>query len=290
MKIYSLITTVFVSFCLSATVLHAGQYVDSPAEAAQKSKSAKADLIVMAYGGEWDRIGKAYFNKCWKPAIKMIDPGTFVSTAEFPENPDKATKEKLEKEYKGLSMDFGSLPALFLFDGEGFCYASLWGQKLPKSPSSLAALIADLQAKKKKCNELVAQGRAAKGVEKAKLLGMAAEVQGINRNPQLVKDITAADPKDESGYVKKLTFSIWPLHECFDKPKEEALALLDKELASPHLSAEQKQTIYGVRGTVLRRNKATPQELKENYEKMYSLDPQSLLGKAAIKAMKAYAQ
>lgn len=283
-------TLMIAAALIAAAPLQAGTFLEAPAEAKTKAQAAKADFIVMAYGGDWDRLGKSYLARCWKPSVKLISASTYLSIAVYPQNPDKKLQEQIDRQQKGVNINVSSLPSVHLFDASGFCYATLSGDQLPRTPQALADAIANLQSLRQKRDALIGQSASKQGVEKAKLLGRAAEIPGIARNQSIIKDIEKCDSTDKSGYVKRLTFSIWPLHDCLKKPKDEALAQLDKELQTPSLTAEQKQKIYALRGTVLRRNKATAEELKQNYDKMRALAPHSMLGKAAVNAARVYAK
>lgn len=268
--------------------LHAATVADSVEDAKKRAKESRSDCIVMVYGGDWDRVGKAFHDKCWKAVVPQIDPKAFVSTRLLPQVSSKEAEQEDNQKAKAFGADVPSVPSVFLFDADGFCYASLSGDLLPSTPTPLLTRIAQLQRLRASRDELIQKSQSLKGPEKAKMLGRAGEINGLNRPPDLLKEIQKCDPEDKAGYAQRYTFEIWKLHENLDKPKEEAIAALDAALKSPALTAQQKQKIYGLRGTILRKNKASDSELKENYGKMRALDPQSIEGKAALQAQKAY--
>ncbi|MEG1508198.1 MAG: hypothetical protein RR138_03140 [Akkermansia sp.] len=287
MKSFYIIT---LSSLIVAGALQAATVVNSPQEAKKQAKEKQADCIVMVYGGDWDRLGQNYKKKCWDmPSVQNgIDAATFTSTLTFDQTTDKAKRAEVDKRIKEMAINTSSLPTISFFDKTGFEYCVLFGDTLPKNANALLTRIKQVQALRQKRDELITKSQGLNGIEKAKALGSAGDIGGIKRAPSLVEELKKCDPKDESGYVKRFTFEIWPLHQYLDKPKDEALKAIDAELASKSLTASQKQKIYGLRSTILRRNKASNEELKDNFKKMHDLDPDSVDGKAAVKAMKLY--
>lgn len=263
----------------------------SVTEAKAKAKETDADYVVLAYGKDWDKVGTRFKKTVWdKPGtFEKLESKTLVTGIEILENPTKEEEEKQKSEQKAFGQGVKSLPQIYLFDKTGFCYASFYGEELPRSMEKLSAKLQASQSLRKKRDALVARSeKASSGKEKARLLGQAGEIKGISRPKSLVDQIKKVDPKDESGYQKRFSFNIFDYHKYLKEPKEEALKAFTEVVNSPAYTPEQKQLVLGLQSTYLRKNKGTEKELQDTFRKMRSLDPNSLMGKAAVNAMKAY--
>ncbi|MEG0587210.1 MAG: hypothetical protein RR506_04785 [Akkermansia sp.] len=272
--------------------LYAATFIGSPEEAKKQAKSSQSDCIIMIYGGDWNRQGKVFQEKCWNENILKtgIDSSTIVSTLCSPQTTDSEQNKQANEQKKNVGVSYSSLPALSFLDKNGFEYCSLSGDKLPRNATTLMARIRQIQALRQKRDDLLEKSKSMSGVNQAKLLGSAGEINGLNRPPSILNDLKKCDPEDQSGYIKRFTFDVWSLHQYMKSSKEEALAALDKELTAKGLTADQKQQIYGVRGMILLRNKASADELRDNFKKMNALNPQSINGKAAVQAALIYAK
>lgn len=274
--------------------LQASVQIDSPLEARDKAIKDKVDCLVLVCGKDWDKIGEEFREKVWKTATvrQAMGEKTVSTVFEIPQNLPKEENEKFEKEIKKkMNSNVRSMPGIAFFDGKGFCYATVSGRDLPKDSSGVGSKIRRVMELRAKRDGLLAEASKEKETEKARLLCMAGEVQGINRDPDILKELQKCDPDDKSGYLGRYAFNIFDLHpKLKDVSKEEGLKILDEELRRPRLTAEQKQKIYGLRGSFLRWQKASAAEQKENYRKMHDLDPKSLYGRAAVKAMAAFAK
>ena len=278
----------------SISLLYAAVPVESPVQAREQAKKDGVDCIILVHGQGWDRLGERFRKQIWDDSQVQNAMGskTVSSVLQVPQNLSKEENDNFEKNVrKKVGANVRSMPGIVFFDAKGICYASISGNDLPANSNAVASRIRQIIKLRKKRDDLMEKAARAKGTDKAKFLCLAGEIRGINRHPDLVKEIKKCDPEDKTGYVRRLTFNIYDVQgKIKNLSKEEGLKIIDQELKTPRLTNEQKQKIYGLRGTFLRRNKATPAELKENYKLMHNLDPDSLLGKAAIKAAEAFAQ
>lgn len=282
-------------FAAGALLLQASVRMDdSPVEARQKATRDHVDCLVLVYGKDWDRIGAVFRQKVWNQDSVQQAMGnkTVSSVLEVPQNLSKEENDIFEKDVrKKVGANVRSMPGIAFFDAKGFCYASLSGSDLPRESMRLAEKIRQTMELRAKRDALLAEASRKEGQEKARLLCMAGEIRGINRDPEILKELKKCDPEDKSGYVGRYTFNVFDLQpKLKDVSKEEGLKILDEALRIPRLTAEQKQKIYGLRGSFLRWQKASAAEQKENYKRMRDLDPNSFYGKAAVNASKAFAQ
>ncbi len=286
-----------VTCCLLAvgvSLLQAAVQVDSPVEARHKAMADKVDCLVLVYGKDWDRVGAAFRERIWNQASvqKVMGEKTLSAVLEVPQNLSQEEGDKFEKDVrKKVGANVRSMPGIAFFDGKGFCYATLSGSDLPKDSAGLATKIRQTMELRSKRDALLEEASRKEGAEQARLLCSAGEVRGINRDPEILKELKKCDPEDKSGYLGRYTFNVFDLQpKLKGVSKEDGLKILDEALKTPRLTAEQKQKIYGLRGSFLRWQKASAAEQKENYKLMHDLAPNSLYGKAAINASKAFAK
>lgn len=269
----------------------------SVAEAQEQAKKTNSDYVVFVYGKGWDHLSTQYKARVWdQPETQaQLEPNTLVCEIYLAENPTEEEQNAQKERNKGFGETVRSYPSVFMFGKDGSCYAALGGKdNLPNNSNAVARKMAQLQRLARKRDAIMAQAGKAEGVQKAKLIGTAYDLPNLrHNNKEMLKEIKKADPDDKSGYVRRLSFSAWDLHQYLDKEKfskEEALKVMDEMLKDPAYTTVQKQEILGVRGTLLRRNKTEKSELSRNYLMMKKLDPNSMYGKAADQAIEHYAK
>lgn len=289
----------FISFCclfvLVASIATAIERVTTFQEAVAKGKETGEGYVVLVYGKDWDRFSSAYKKRVWdqKETFAQLNPKTAVCEIYLTENPTKEEEEAEKKRKEGFKERINSIPSVYMFNAKGECYMSMYGKdQLPNGAKELAEKMGKYQKLGKKRDEILAEAAKEEGVKKAGLLAKSAEVPEIRHNTGwLVGEIKKADPEDKGNYAKSIGFSAWGLHKYFDTKKYEykdALAAIDGMLKEPYYTPIQKQEIMGVRGALLRRNKASKETLKKNYLAMKKLDPTSLYAKVADKAIEEY--
>lgn len=147
-------------------------------------------------------------------------------------------------------------PRVALLDSEGRAVACENKPRRGLTPATLAARVKELRAVREKRDALWARAESAQGPEQADLLRQGLDVMGFanwagnaNCYRPIHDRIRAADPKDESGAVRWLTFGRDPRDgfqwtepswsKALEKPEltdedfKEALARIDKELKDP---------------------------------------------------------
>lgn len=145
-------------------------------------------------------------------------------------------------------------PRVVLLDSEGRAVAAENKPRLGLTPQTLAARIKELRAVREKRDALWAQAEKAEGPQRSELLRQSlhllgfANWKGNEDSYKFVHDqIRAADPKNESGAVRWLSFgghgrdgapgleAVWKALQ--EKRYEDALAEVDKHLADPRNKA-----------------------------------------------------
>lgn len=278
----------------------------------------KDGYIAFAYAEGWDKFSKELCMKLMKhPAILQAAGDAVLMPMPVYECPTKEQKESLKAHMGKLGvMDAESYPAIFMFGPGGRHYATLCGPDVLRAkPEELAAVMGERIAGMKAQNELLDKAKSAQGVEKAKLLGAAARIKGVSVPGDTLKQIKAADPKDESGFVRSLEFQPWVYTEGLlgkklddktlqgleGKPNKAIrqkrlemqmiLKELDEKLADPAFSNEQKQVFCAnAIGTIHRKGDVTDAgKLRQYAERMHKLGPDTTLGKSAPIVVKAWA-
>ncbi|MBQ1960123.1 MAG: hypothetical protein II349_01200, partial [Akkermansia sp.] len=159
-------------------------------------------------------------------------------------------------------------------------------------PTKVAQLISERMAAKRKQDELMRQAAEAKGVDKARLIAQACNIKDINRPDNYEKQLRAADPNDESGTVRQVTFNPWGFVEKKLKEEPEAVMTeLDAMLADPSYTDDQKQVFCACAIGTLRRigGPAASKRMSEYARKLESYGKDTVLGRSAAIAEREWA-
>lgn len=243
-------TTLFLlSLCaamLTAPVAQGAQMAQNYEQA--KSMVTDDGYILFIYGKGWDKKGDAQCRKLMAdPAIQKAAGNAVMILAPLLQFPDDAAKEEMkavagELVYPVPSRKI-SYPAIVMYSKTNRCYAFVCGPDIVKNDVKAIAARMEKHLKALRTQDaLLAQAEAAQGQEKAKLLFQASHVPNAEGIDKVINDIKKADPKDESGYAAAQDYT-----NGFQKdPDKEAslesiLARLDKVIADPRYTDEQKQ-------------------------------------------------
>lgn len=251
--------------------------------------------IVFAYADGWDTYSKRVCSQLMESesmhqvvgdAVLMEYAVPQVQTEEFV----AAQKERFGK-LKMPGIDH--YPALIMFDRNEHHYATISGASLTDSGKSrlvtvLGTRIREMQEQLRLLNE----ARKVDGIERARLLGQAATMPNINPPDKVVEQIRAADPQDESGYIRRLEFQPWQFAESIRKePLETAIPKMEAMLEDTAYSAEQKQAICACIIGMLHRspNKiADMQRIPDVAKRMKSYAPDTVLAQSADVVLSAW--
>lgn len=252
-----------------------------------KAKVTDDGYILFAYAETWDTYGKKVVRKLIKS--KEVT-GAAGSAILLPYAMDQALNEEankaLQAQWEGLKIPKAdNYPALLLFDRNGRHYSTICGTYMTQAqPGKVAKLIKERMAAKRKQDELMRQAAAAKDIEKARLIAQACNIKDINRPDNYEKQLREADPKDESGVVRQVTFNPWAFVEKKLKEEPDAvLAELDTMLADPAYTDDQKQVFCACAIGTLRRigGPAASKRMSEYARKLESYGKDTVLGRSA---------
>ena len=272
------------------------------AEAAQSVTEDGYMLVVYAKG--WDRFSEPFCKEIIaNPEIQAAAGDAALILAPFYQY---ATPEDNQKQ----AAVWGSLeeprahsnetyPCILMYDKNGRLYGRVQGTSFLKG--SMAERAAEIKAKleaRHKQEELMTQAGAANGVERAKLVGEACAIQGIERPSGWREIVKAADPNDESGMVRRLNFDYYGFSQKYcasqkdgglELGPEATIKEMEKFLKDPAYTPEQKQIFHAVIIGTLRRSGAGATQLKGAVMEMKRLAPESHLGVTADQYIKLYA-
>lgn len=212
MKLIKFTSTICVALmAFHGTAFAGGEGWTSDFAAAKKQAAeSKKDLLVDFTGSDWcgwciKLVDEVFKHDAFKTGVK----DTFVLVeVDFPKDKSKLSQES-QQQNQGLSTRYGvkGFPTILLCDAEGRPYAKTGYQK--GGPESYVEHLNKLRENKTKRDEALASAEKVKGVEKAKALlavlgAMSLDEETVmNFYGDIVEQIKAADPKDETGFGKK---------------------------------------------------------------------------------------
>jgi len=296
-----------VAFHCIGSAFAGGEGWTSDFEAAKKKAAEeKKDLLLDFTGSDWCgwciKLNDEVFSKdAFKTGVK--DKFVLVEV-DFPQDEAKLS-DAVKKQNEGLQKQFGieGFPTIMLCDATGKPFAKTGYEE--GGPEKYVASLDTLRAKKAKRDEAFAAAGKAEGVEKAKKLVDALKEMDLEDATvtsfygDVVKDIKAADPKDETGFTKqiedkgKLAKFEEDLNAFAEKQDHEgALAFVDKTIKEGGFTGETKQEIMATKAMIYAHIKKYDEAIKA-VDEAKAVAPDSELGKnidgfkAKLQEMKA---
>ncbi|MCW1884857.1 thioredoxin family protein [Luteolibacter flavescens] len=229
------------------------------AAAKKQADSEKKDLLMDFTGSDWcgwciklnDEVFK---HDAFKTGVK--DKFVLVEL-DYPEDKSKLSEET-QKQNEELQGKYGiqGFPTILLCDAEGKPFAKTGYQA--GGPEKYVAHLDELRAKKETRDKAFADAGKAEGTAKAKALVAALDAMELEDETvgafygDVVEQIKTADPKDETGYAKKLAmkqkFAEFGKKLNESKNHDEALAFVEK--SEGEFEGEQKQQIVGIKAQI----------------------------------------
>lgn len=263
------------------------------AENIEQAKTMVTDdgYAVVMYARDWDKYSKKTAKLMLAdPTVSKALGNAVVMEMDVPNLTPKEEHEANKKRFGNMDLAFPNVyPAIILYDKN--C-RRLKDILIPyaerNNPTAVAEKVATAMSAARQQAKLLAQAEGAQGVEKARLIGRAAAVAGINRPDNIAKTLQQLDPEDKSGMYEVATLNLFEtaIQTAGTKDWEADLARMKKLIDNPLLTTENKQQACCICIGLLRRHGglARKAELKQMLAKLRSLDPESLLGKSAIDA------
>lgn len=256
--------------------------------AKMKAAEEKKSLLIDFTGSDWCgwciKLNKEVFDHApFKDGVK--DKFVLVEL-DFPRDTSKVTEEVMAQNQE-LKSEYSvrGFPTILLTDEEGKPFASTGYQK--GGPEAYVTHLNELLTIREKRDAAFAEADKAKGVEKAKALIAAMDLIAVDEDliATFYKDkldaIKAADPNDETGYVKKMESKqkfadlMAQINELGgNKDFEGALKAINEALAAESFDAQLKQqTLVFQAITYMRLNK--PEDTIKSLDAAKAVDPES---------------
>lgn len=265
---------------LSGFALAGGEgWISDFAAAKKEAADSKKDLLIDFTGSDWCgwciKLNKEVFSH--EPFKVGVKDKFVLVELDYPRDKSKLTEETIKQnEELGKKYEIAGYPTILLCDASGKPYAATGYQE--GGPEKYVTHLDELIGKKAKRDEALASAAKSEGVPKAKALvaalkdmeltdGMVANFYG-----DVVEQIKASDPKDETGFMKeaalkeKIAGIKKDLGTALQKKDfEGAIAVLEKALKDGDLPKDDIQQIMMTRGMLLG-------ELKKYDEGIKALD------------------
>ena len=254
--------------------------------------------VLVLYPEDWSKKGKEAGLKYLKSEAVLKAAGNAVI---IPVPRHQVSDEKVQEERKALLGKLPlpstkSFPAFVLVDKTGWHYASVDAPFMRSGDDKKAA--AELQKflnLKREQDKLLAEAAETKDpLLKARKMGRAAELPGINRPRDIQKKIKEVDPEDKSGYSRRLAYQASAHAEGMvnnkDKTIPEKISELEAMLEDSAYTNEQKQGIAATCIGMMRRS-GDPAQMKRiplMAEKMRSYAPDTVQAKSASIAVRQW--
>jgi hypothetical protein len=281
---------------LGTSLLAAAAPVADFDTALEQAKSSKAAIAVLIRGSDWNKPGEAAA-KTWNDPrfVEAAGSTTLLVSIDRKESPNDAEKEAAKRNDK-CQPPYRSLPAVALYDCEGRLVSVRSGMNEIQAGGGLSASVKAMHAVLNDRDTLWKRAAGSSGVQRASLLGGGLDRMNQGLGPKniyqpVLDDMKKADPKDDSGYVGKYTFSRDALlGMVMDKAKNNEQAAAEAELAkwirNTRLSPLQRQELHAARFALYQRWPEKKSSAKNALEDMRKVDPKSELGLAAASYLK----
>jgi thioredoxin-related protein len=262
---------------LHGAVLAGGEGWSSDYEASKKlAAESKKDLLIDFTGSDWcgwciklnDEVFKHEpFNAGVKDSFVLVE-------LDYPNDKSKLSEATIKQnEELGKKYAVQGYPTILLCDADGKPYAATGYQ--PGGPEKYVEHLNELKGAKAKRDEAFAAAAKAEGVEKAKALVAALGAMGLDDGMvatfygDITKQITAADPKDETGFAKQAASKqrVADFEEKLQelgrkKDHDGALALVAAALKEGGFDKETTEQMMLTRAVILMQQKKFDEALK----------------------------
>ncbi|MEM1085898.1 MAG: thioredoxin family protein [Verrucomicrobiota bacterium] len=292
------------------SVFAGGEGWTSDFEAAKKQAAEEnKDLLIDFTGSDWCgwciKLNEEVFQHDeFKSGVK--DKYVLVEL-DYPQDKSKLSEET-QKQNTDLQEKYQpeGFPTILLTDATGRPYAKTGYQ--PGGPEAYVAHLGELQASKTARDEAIKAAAEKEGVEKAQALVNAISAMGLNDVAvssfygDLVEQIKAADPEDETGFTKRIDtnkrfieFENKLNGFGAQQDHEGAMKLVEETLAKDEFEGEQKQQITLIKAMIFAEQGKFDDSLK-TLDEAKAVAPDSELGqrvdafKQHITGMKAEAE
>lgn len=309
-----LLTAALTLLLCQCDVRAAGIHAENYEDALTCAKKTGQDIVVLQRGSDWNKLGEMLYNDVWlkDEFARQLGTGFILVAVDRPDPAMDASPSRLaslvDAKIKFSWWDTSICPRIALLDNQGRGVACENKPRRGLTPVTMAARVKELRTVREKRDALWARAEKANGPEKAELLRQGLDVMGFANwagndkcYAPIHDKIREADPKDESGAVRWLTFGSDPRDgfkwaeprwskalegkKRTDADFTEALARIDKELKDPRntvLDHERLQRIMIAKVLVYSRWPKHEEQRFDVQRDIAAVDPDTFWGIGAI--------
>ncbi len=289
------LTNRFFALALALAPLTAGAY--QTAETVEQAAPLLTDdgYAIVMYATDWDRTSKSTADAMLAdPGVTAALGNAVVMTLGVPNVTPKEEHDANKARFGNLDLSFPNVyPAIILYSKSGQRLTDICIRRSERNnPAAVAARIREAMSAAARQRELMAQAESVQGVERARLLGQASAVPGINRPNNIARLIEQADPDDASGMRRIAGLNLYDtaIQIAGTKDWEASLAEMKELLENPLLTTDQKQQVCCICIGLLHRHGGVRRqaELREMISRLRELNPDSILGQSATDAARLW--
>lgn len=273
---------------LGAPLLTAGRASTYP-DALRKAGDHGA--VLFCYGAGWDQLSEqAYQDYIKSHKIDRAARAATVVPIPLYDNPTADEKKNFDRIMGGKSLPGGirTVPSMVIVDENGSFRASVEGADVMAEPEKALKELAQKLKNIREQNKLLGLSERAKGERRLRLLSDAFDL-GPTIPAKYLKDLPPDPKHDKNGYSAKLRFDPIALVASLQgKPLPEAEAKVRGMMELKSFTPQQRQLMYAALAGHFRRSGGTSAQLKQLYEEMQAVDPNSMYGAYAKEAIRLW--
>ncbi len=254
-------------------------------------KAGDNGAVLFCYGVGWDELSdKAYQDYIKSHKIDRAARAAVVLPIPLYDNPTADEKKNFDRVMGGKSLPGGirTVPSMVIVDENGNFRASVEGSDVMGEPEKALDELAQKLKNIREQNKLLGLSERAKGERKLRLLSDAFDL-GPTIPDKYLKDLPPDPKHDKNGYSAKLRFDPIALVASLQgKSLQDAEAQVRGMMELKSFTPKQRQLMYAALAGHFRRSGGTSAQLKQLYEEMHAVDPDSMYGAYAKEAMRLW--
>ena len=271
------------------------------------AKRAGKGAMVLAYGGDWSRAGRAvcatYESAAFKKAVEARYVTGLLDVREKP-TPES---EKAGKWAAPADLASFRLPALFLVGANGRGFLALESISISTTAEELAARVGEAERVRDRAEALIAEAGKLKGADAAEKLGEALELMepllggterllGKKCYGGVFSRLKELDPDDATSWQRRFTMGsgvklitdVTAARKSGNFAKGEKIIEREKAKSARHLTLTQRQAIEMLPFALYREDASRKADNVKLLDHIASQDSTTLWGMAAVGFMRRY--
>ncbi|BDS07097.1 hypothetical protein NT6N_21370 [Oceaniferula spumae] len=279
---------------LSFQLSHAApSRVDTFVHSLTEAKASNKPIAVFVHGSSWHPASRLFGEKIWRSETfsSSLKHPVILTNIEIKQGLDKEAAKAEEEKYKGWK-SVTTYPAVQVYGSDGHLLKSYSGRELRilTTPESLADhlnhILAAAELRRTLLDEL-AKSRADNDPKQELVILTKLIDLSLNNEEKIVDQLKKVDPDDSSGWQARLSFRNWEfvrhISELIGKNEtQQALTEIDRLLANPTYTPQQRCLIYGAKGRALVAE-GNLNDAWNAFQQAYEADPKGANGIAMLR-------